>query len=118
LATLGARFRAKARTAPRYRFYDLGGAPARPGMVRCSPGRKGGGIVGEVFDLPLAAMGAFMAQIPAPLSIGTVELDDGSLVKGFLCEAFAAEGCKDITRIGDWRKYKAGAVRAKRPIRP
>ena len=31
--------------------------------------------------------GAFVARVPAPLCIGTLELDDGARVSGFLCEA-------------------------------
>lgn len=105
LASLGARLAAKVKTAPRYRFYDLGGTPARPGLVRMGKGKRGGAIAGEVYDVPTEAVGAFLAQIPPPLAIGSVELSDGTWVKGFLCEAAAAEGAKDITKLGGWRAY-------------
>ena len=52
-------------------------------------------------------MGAFMQTIPAPLAIGSVELADGTWVKGFVCEAEGAKGAQDITDLGDWRAYLA-----------
>ena len=33
------------------------------------------------------------AQVPAPLGIGTVLLEDGSSVKGFICEGWVAVAC-------------------------
>ncbi len=113
LSSLGARLVAKVKTAPRYRFYDLGGTPARPGLVRVGKNKRGGAIAGEVYDVPAAAIGAFLAQIPPPLAIGSVELSDGSWVKGFLCEAAASEGAKDITALGGWRAYLASLERGK-----
>ncbi len=113
LSSLGARHAAKVKTAPRYRFYDLGGTPARPGLVRMGKGKRGGAIAGEVYDVPTGAVGAFLAQIPPPLAIGSVELSDGTWVKGFLCEAAATEGAKDITKLGGWRAYLKGLKRTK-----
>jgi len=119
LTALGARFAGTVKTAPRYRFYDLGGTPARPGLVRAGKGARGGAISGEIYDVPLAAVGAFLAQIPPPLGIGSVELASGEWVKGFLCEAHATEGAKDITKTGGWRTYIGAAKGAKRaPTQP
>lgn len=42
------------------------------------------------------------------MAIGTVELEDGSLVKGFVCEGFVADGgdgIEDITHLGSWVGY-------------
>jgi allophanate hydrolase len=55
--------------------------------------------------MPLAAFGSFVAQIPPPLGIGTLELEDGEQVKGFLCESHAVAGRRDITSFGGWRNY-------------
>jgi allophanate hydrolase len=41
------------------------------------------------------------------LGIGTVFLEDGGQVQGFVCEAIAAEGATDITHHGGWRNYLA-----------
>ena len=57
--------------------------------------------------MPLAAFGSFVAEVPPPLAIGTVTLDDGSRVKGFVCESYAVQGAEDISSFGGWRKYLA-----------
>ena len=59
----------------------------------------------EVWALPRERFGDFIAGVPAPLAIGTVELDDGSTVKGFLCEAAGSPARRDITGYGGWRAY-------------
>jgi allophanate hydrolase len=107
LTSRGARLLGAVRSAPCYRFYALpGGPPRRPGMVRVASG--GGSVEMEVWTLPAREFGSFVAGIPAPLGIGTVRLDDGSEVQGFVCEAVAAEGAEDITHLGGWRAYLAG----------
>ena len=55
--------------------------------------------------MPKARFGDFMDGIPAPLGIGTVTLEDGTEVKGFLCEAHATEDARDITGLGSWRRF-------------
>jgi allophanate hydrolase len=50
-------------------------------------------------------VGSFLAGIPAPLGLGSVELADGTWAKGFICEGFAAHGAQDISRLGDWRAF-------------
>ncbi|MGQ3674890.1 allophanate hydrolase [Xanthobacter sp. TB0139] len=105
LTSRGARFLRACRTAPHYRFYALaGGPPERPGLVHTGD-EAGAGIAVEVWALPRTALGDFMAGIPAPLSIGTVVLEDGSRVKGFLCEAYASATAHDITASGGWRSF-------------
>lgn len=95
----------KTRTAAKYRLFALpGGPPARPGMVRAADGAA---IELEVWQLPEAAFGSFMNAIPAPLTIGTVELEDGERVKGFLCETAGTRDAQDITALGGWRAYIA-----------
>ncbi|QYZ70330.1 allophanate hydrolase [Neotabrizicola shimadae] len=97
----------EARTAPGYRLYALAGTvPPKPGMV-FEPGFQGPGLAVEVWALPAAAFGAFVAAIPAPLGVGKVTLEDGAQVTGFLCEAHALAGAEEITRFGGWRAYRA-----------
>ena len=55
----------------------------------------------------MAAFGSFVAEVPAPLAIGTVTLEDGSNVKGFVAEPRATTGAEDITELGGWRAYIA-----------
>ena len=99
----GGRFLFSAKTAPEYRIYALaGGQPSRPGMVRAKNGEE---IPLEVWALPTECFGAFIDNVPPPLVIGTVNLEDGAKVKGFLCEPSGLEGAKDITSYGGWRNY-------------
>ena len=96
------------RTAPDYRMFVLPDTtPAKPGVIR-DPGFVGPGLEIEVWGLPAAAAGAFMAAIPAPLGIGKVRLADGSEVSAFLCEAHAVAGAREITASGSWRAHVAG----------
>ncbi|KQV81460.1 allophanate hydrolase [Rhizobium sp. Root1220] len=105
LRDLNARFCRATQTSNAYRLYALAGqVPAKPGMIRVDVG-KGGRIDVEVWQLAPAAFGAFVAAIPSPLSIGTIQLSDGTTAKGFLVEATAIAGAIDITEYGGWRNY-------------
>jgi allophanate hydrolase len=102
----GARLRERTRTAPHYRLFALPGTrPPKPGLQRCSDG--GSAIELEVWDLPLAEAGSFLALVPSPLCLGSLELADGSVVHGFLCEAHALASAQDISHFGGWRAYLA-----------
>jgi allophanate hydrolase len=108
LIRLGARLLARTRTAPCYRLFALaGGPPRRPGLVRVGEG--GAPIELEVWAVPAAALGGFVAAIPSPLGIGKVVLEDGSLVSGFLCEPHGTAGAEDVTAAGGWRSFLAAA---------
>ena len=103
LTDLGARFLYAARTAPVYRLYSLpGGPPFRPGLVR---GETGSAIALEVWALPASRFGDFIRGIPRPLGIGTLTLESGADVKGFLCEPIGTLGAEDVTAFGGWRAY-------------
>jgi allophanate hydrolase len=56
--------------------------------------------------LPTTAIGALLAQVPAPLGFGTVALEDGACL-GFLAEAAGVAGSTDITEYGGWRNWLA-----------
>ncbi|MCM2293637.1 allophanate hydrolase [Allorhizobium sp. BGMRC 0089] len=97
----------RCRTAADYRLFALPNTtPPKPGLLR-EPGFAGPGLEVEVWKLPAAAFGRFTAQIPAPLGIGKVTLEDGEQVSGFLCEAHALQGAEDVTAHGGWRAYIA-----------
>ena len=105
LRDLGATFVRACRTAGSYRLYALPGTtPPKPGLVR-DPEFVGTGIEVEIWSLRPAAFGRFVDAVPAPMSIGTVTLDDGSTVTGFSCEPFALSGALEITSFGGWRAY-------------
>jgi allophanate hydrolase len=104
LTSRGAVLLSRTRTASAYRFYALpGGPPHRPGLVRVSSG--GASIEVEVWSVPAAHFGSFVAGIPAPLGIGKVELETGEQVAGFMCESYATTNASDITALGGWRNY-------------
>lgn len=110
LTDAGARLVWCGRTAAQYRLYALPGTePAKPGMVRVT--RDGAAIALEVWELALDAFGRFVAAIPPPLCIGSVALETGQVVKGFLCESAAVAGAIDITAAGGWRAYLDGRSR-------
>ncbi|WEK06223.1 MAG: allophanate hydrolase [Candidatus Devosia phytovorans] len=103
----GGRLLRTCRTAGDYRLFALPNTtPPKPGLIR-EPGFAGSGLAVDVWELPPAAFGQFVARIPAPLGIGKVSLEDGSVVSGFLCEAHALLGAEDITHHGGWRNYIA-----------
>jgi allophanate hydrolase len=79
--------------------------PPKPALVHVGAG--GAAIEVEVYELGLADFGSFVAEVPAPLAIGTVTLDDGTDVKGFVAEPRALDGAEDITALGGWRAYIA-----------
>jgi allophanate hydrolase len=104
LTDRGARLVRTCRTAPRYRLYALAGfAPARPGMVRSE--ENGAAIEVEVWAVPAVALGSFVDGIPPPLGLGTVELEDGEQVRGFVCEGYAIAGAQDISALASWRAF-------------
>ena len=105
LTDRGATLVRKGRTAPLYQLYALGGfSPPRPGLMRAEPGHA---IEYEVWSVPADQFGSFVDGIPAPLGIGTLTLEDGSEVNGFICEAYATENAEDISALGSWRAYVA-----------
>jgi allophanate hydrolase len=106
LRALGGRLLACVKTAPDYRFFALDTTPAKPGLLRVAEG-QGASIEIEVWALPEQDFGRLVASTPAPLSIGTVILAEGHSVKGFLLEAAAAQGARDISSFGGWRNYLA-----------
>ncbi len=105
----------RTQTAPRYRLYALSGTvPPKPGLLHVDQQTnanadadeiEGASIAVEIWQMPLAEYGSFVSLIPAPLGIGTLELDDGDAVQGFICEAHATRGATDISHFGGWRAY-------------
>jgi allophanate hydrolase len=109
LTSRGATLVRAAKTKNVYRLFALPGTiPPKPGMMR-TPTPSQTGIDLEVWDLAPTAFADFVAEIPPPLCIGSIELADGELVKGFLCESYALAGATDITHFGGWRNYLAHA---------
>jgi allophanate hydrolase len=108
LTALGARFVATVRTAPLYRMYALDTEPPKPGLVRVDDG--GEPVEGELWALGTAALGTFLAALPAPMTLGPVTLADGRAVVGFGCEPLAVVGAPDITHHRSWPAYLAAGI--------
>ncbi|MEO1554640.1 MAG: allophanate hydrolase, partial [Pseudomonadota bacterium] len=103
LSSRNASFVGAFETAPSYKLYAMEDTvPPKPALVFSEDGDT---IAVEVYELGLAAFGSFVADVPAPLAIGTVTLSDGSSVKGFVAEPRATKGALDITDLGGWRAY-------------
>ncbi|HEU0122971.1 MAG TPA: allophanate hydrolase [Bryobacteraceae bacterium] len=107
LTERGARLIKTAKTAPDYRLYALANTvPPKPGLVR-EPGYQGPGIEVEVWGMPARHFGSFVALIPKPLGIGSLQLDDGTTACGFICEPAGLTDAVEITHLGGWRNYLA-----------
>jgi allophanate hydrolase len=106
LTSRDARLAETTTTAPAYRLYAMAGSvPPKPALVHM--GAEGAAIAVEVYELPIAAFGSFVAEVPPPLAIGSVTLASGEVVKGFVAEPRATVGAEDITGLGGWRAYIA-----------
>ena len=94
-----------------YRLYALPGTvPPKPGLARVV--EDGAEIIVELWDVPQARFGEFVAEIPPPLGIGNLQLADGRWVKGFICEPYALAGARDITSFGGWRAFIASQAKS------
>lgn len=106
LTARDAKLVARCKTAPAYKLFAMvNSTPPKPALVHV--GETGRAIEVEVYELSVEAFGSFVAEVPPPLAIGTVTLEDGTDVKGFVAEPRAIVGADDITALGGWRAYVA-----------
>jgi allophanate hydrolase len=108
LTLRGARLLERTRSASHYQLYALAGTvPPKPALVAASASVDAptAAIELELWALPKSGWADFLAGIPAPLGLGTVQLADGRQVKGFICEPAALQGARDITEFGGWRAF-------------
>jgi allophanate hydrolase len=106
LTSRGGRLIGPVTTAPLYRLYALPTEPAKPGMVRVAS--DGIAVPGELWAVPVDRFGELVLDVPAPLVIGSVQLSDGAVHPGFLCESWALSDALDISRYGGWLAYRSG----------
>ncbi|MBP1134568.1 allophanate hydrolase [Arthrobacter sp. PvP023] len=92
--------------AARYRMVALDTHPPKPGVIRSNDGAE---LAAERWLLSGAALGSFLAELPEPMLLGSVQLTDGSTAVGFACDAVAASLGRDITHFGDWLLAQAAA---------
>jgi gamma-glutamylcyclotransferase (GGCT)/AIG2-like uncharacterized protein YtfP len=95
----------EARTAPKYRFWSVGGR-----FPALEPVADGGRAVhGELYDVGLPVLRDLLRAEPAELELGVIELDDGTASLGMVLRRpfDGAQGLEDISAVGDWRVYHA-----------
>lgn len=124
LVAAGGSFTRVASTTEDYRLFALQTSPPKPGLCRVAQGGdvesgdvEGVAIEGEVWTLPAAGLGTFLAALPQPMALGRVDLSDGNSadgtsadgtsVVGFTVERCGLEAAVDISSYGGWRAYLA-----------
>ncbi|GAA5041940.1 allophanate hydrolase [Nocardia callitridis] len=108
LTALGARYRDTVRTLPEYRMVALPTRPAKPGIIRDTV--RGAALTAERWTLSTAALGTFLAALPAPMALGRIGIDTGETVIGFHCDPDTAATGTDITHLGAWTRYLEGGA--------
>lgn len=110
LTDLGARWGGEITTAPHYRMTVLPTVPAKPAVTRVPDGVPGAALYGHRWLLSAAALGRFLAALPAPMQLGKVEFGDGTWRTAFGCDGAATIG-PDVSGYGSWpAAVSAGAV--------
>ncbi|WP_208300583.1 carbamate kinase [Mycobacterium sp. DL592] len=104
MAAAGATFVQETTTEPVYRIWTIN--DDHPAMIRVTDG-SGVAVAVEVWSVPAAGLAGILLNEPPGLSIGKVNLADGSTVLGVLGEPALVEGQREISRHGGWRAYIA-----------
>jgi hypothetical protein len=102
MVAAGATYVREVTTAPGYRLWSV--RDEYPAMLRAI-GVTGSRIAMEEWSVTPAGVLQIYRGEPPELSLGWVELDDGTRVLGVLGEAAVVEGQREITRFGGWRSY-------------
>ncbi|MHB8062727.1 MAG: allophanate hydrolase [Ruminiclostridium sp.] len=105
LLSLNAIFIKEAKTAPKYKLLKLPTKPSKPGLIKVNT--DGGSIEVELWSIPTINIGSFLANIHAPLGLGSIQLEDGQEVIGFICEGYMEKVSEDITQYSSWRNVAA-----------
>ena len=100
LTSRGAAWRGPVRSSTDYRMYRLDTEPPKPGVLRHPDGAA---LLGERWTVSPAALGSFLDQLPRPMQLGRVTLEDGTEMVGFGCEPTAVTAeADDLTELGEW----------------
>ncbi|MFC7738001.1 amidase [Roseomonas sp. GCM10028921] len=103
----GAKLLRPAETAASYRLLARGsGSSPNPGLVEVAAG-SGARIEGELYALPPGAVDRLAFFVHPPIRLGRVQLEDGTVVHGYLCDPAEAAGARDISDLGGWRAFLA-----------
>jgi allophanate hydrolase len=110
LTDLGARWSGELTTAPRYRMTRLDSTLPKPIVARVADDEAGAAITGQRWLLSPAALGRFLAALPAPMQLGKVEFDDGSWRTAFGGGIDAVDSGTDISGYGSWAAAAAAGA--------
>lgn len=103
----GAVLRGEVETSANYQLFALDTVPPKPGLS--GPVDGGDRIVGEEWLISPAELAGFLASLPAPMTLGAVQLSDGRTVTGFSCQPAAVESAEEITSFGGWKAAQGRA---------
>jgi gamma-glutamylcyclotransferase (GGCT)/AIG2-like uncharacterized protein YtfP len=106
----GAQFVCETTTAPFYRLWSID--DRYPAMIRSEQG--GAAIAIELWEVDAAGLVQILLKEPPGLSVGWVQLIDGSAGLGVLAEPYLVEDRVEITAHGGWRQYTTRAARDSR----
>lgn len=101
----GGRWVRTTRTAPGFALHLVADDPPRPGLVRTSG--PGAAIEVDVWALPPDGWAGFVSAGVPGLAVGRVDLEDGTVLPGFVAAADEVEGRADLTPFGGWRAWRA-----------
>ncbi|QLL32605.1 hypothetical protein HG536_0D01270 [Torulaspora globosa] len=117
LEKVNASYISSPRTSKKYELYALPktGPILKPGLRRVGE-ESGAQIQLELYSIPLENFGTFIAMVPEPLGIGSVELESGEWVKSFICEeaGYLTKGSVNITPHGGFKAYIDYSAKEKR----
>jgi hypothetical protein len=109
LIAVGAKFVCECQTRPNYRIWSVN--DVHPAMLRVNSG--GAAVDLELWAVPPEGLATILLQEPPGLSIGKVQLADGSEVLGVLAEPVLCTDQIEITQYGGWRNYLNGKTGGK-----
>ena len=87
-------------TDEHYELYRLHTTPVKPGLMKTEG--VGNHINVDLYALPVVKLGRFLSRVAEPLVLGDITLQDGRVVKGFLCQGYAAKDAENITAEGNF----------------
>jgi allophanate hydrolase len=96
LERLGARYVDQINTSDAYCLMALDTTPPTLGLIRTKPG-QGAPVQGELFRISEAGLGRFLAALPTPMALTSIELENGRTVIGLTAIHDATTTASDIT---------------------
>lgn len=87
-------------TDEHYELYRLHTTPVKPGLMKTEG--VGNHIKVDLYALPVVKLGHFLSRVAEPLVLGDITLQDGRVVKCFLCQGYASKDAENITAEGSF----------------